>query len=177
MTDTTTSIFWDCNCREDYIHPDTHNTCPACGAKREECPDSRVSEVLDYFHSLFESGFMNGLKPPKKKLLRFYLYENNSGGVTVLKGGPYFFFDMESCDSIDDAVRHFESLTGLDWDFQNSYEGNSCSCCGRRFDLDVPEKLKGTTYSYQYGYVGTYSPKTGSWKAKNSVELKKGATE
>ncbi len=42
----TTVAFWDCECRHDYIHPYTEDSCPRCGAHREEQPDSIVSEVI-----------------------------------------------------------------------------------------------------------------------------------
>ena len=44
----TTSLFWDCECEENYIHSFTEETCPACGATREEAPDARVNEVFNH---------------------------------------------------------------------------------------------------------------------------------
>ena len=44
----TTSLFWDCECEENYIHSFTEETCPACGATREEAPDARVNEVISH---------------------------------------------------------------------------------------------------------------------------------
>lgn len=42
----TTSLFWDCSCDENYIHPFTQPDCPACGDCREEAPEARINEVL-----------------------------------------------------------------------------------------------------------------------------------
>ena len=39
------SDYWDCECRRKYIHHNSLDRCPRCGAKRENCPDSRKSEV------------------------------------------------------------------------------------------------------------------------------------
>lgn len=41
----TTSDFWDCECEEEYIHHSGQPCCTKCGAIREDCPDSRLSEV------------------------------------------------------------------------------------------------------------------------------------
>jgi hypothetical protein len=40
-----TSEYWDCDCLDDYIHPDYVTCCGRCGALKEDCPDSRVEEV------------------------------------------------------------------------------------------------------------------------------------
>jgi hypothetical protein len=37
--------YWDCECRRKYIHHNSIDRCSRCGAKRENCPDSRKSEV------------------------------------------------------------------------------------------------------------------------------------
>jgi hypothetical protein len=41
----TTSEFWDCECKEDYIHPASQTYCIHCRAHRDDMPDSRVDEV------------------------------------------------------------------------------------------------------------------------------------
>lgn len=41
-----TDEYWDCDCEHFYIHPASESCCEICSAVREECPDSRVSEVL-----------------------------------------------------------------------------------------------------------------------------------
>jgi len=50
----TTSLFWDCECEEDYIHPLWDESCPACGVSRDEAPDSRLNEVVRHSNSLPE---------------------------------------------------------------------------------------------------------------------------
>ena len=42
----TTEYFWDCECRNDYIHPKTELKCGKCGWKHHEMPDSRTEEVI-----------------------------------------------------------------------------------------------------------------------------------
>lgn len=37
--------YWDCECDEEYIHRNSIAECPVCGARRNEMPDSRQSEV------------------------------------------------------------------------------------------------------------------------------------
>jgi len=44
----TTSLFWDCECEEHYIHPAYQDQCLVCGAYRDEQPDARVDEILDH---------------------------------------------------------------------------------------------------------------------------------
>lgn len=41
----TTTQYWDCECKEDYIRPREMDVCPICWAYREDQPDSRVNEV------------------------------------------------------------------------------------------------------------------------------------
>ena len=42
----TTEYFWDCECRNDYIHPKTELKCGKCGWEHHEMPDSRTIEVI-----------------------------------------------------------------------------------------------------------------------------------
>jgi len=47
-----TSEYWDCECEHYYIHPKTDACCEICLAIREECPDSRVDEVVAAGYSI-----------------------------------------------------------------------------------------------------------------------------
>lgn len=51
----TTSDYWDCECEHNFIHARGEGVCLACGATREEQPDSRVDEVKAH-----ETGGTNG---------------------------------------------------------------------------------------------------------------------
>jgi rubrerythrin len=42
----TTPFFWDCECKEHYIHGKQDARCPVCGAERDDMPDSIVREVV-----------------------------------------------------------------------------------------------------------------------------------
>lgn len=42
----TTEKYWDCGCKDNFIHPKTQNQCKICGTVAEEQSDSRVNEVL-----------------------------------------------------------------------------------------------------------------------------------
>ena len=44
----TTALFWDCECREAYIHPALELDCPRCQAMRDEQPDARIQEVMQH---------------------------------------------------------------------------------------------------------------------------------
>lgn len=44
--DTLTELYWDCECKDDYIHPKAQTSCPICGATSDEQPDSHLKEVL-----------------------------------------------------------------------------------------------------------------------------------
>jgi len=41
----TTEKYWDCECKDNFIHPKAQVKCNVCGAFVEEQPDSRVNEV------------------------------------------------------------------------------------------------------------------------------------
>jgi hypothetical protein len=41
----TTPLYWDCECKEKYIHHFTEPTCTTCKAERIESPDSRLNEI------------------------------------------------------------------------------------------------------------------------------------
>lgn len=44
----TTELFWDCECKKNYIHPASEKVCNYCKAERNSSPDSRINEVLAY---------------------------------------------------------------------------------------------------------------------------------
>ena len=44
----TTFYFWDCECKENYIHPDTEHYCARCGKYRNEQPESMLNEVIHW---------------------------------------------------------------------------------------------------------------------------------
>jgi len=48
----TTGLFWDCECRCNYIHSMKIDYCVYCDCWRDHQPDSRVNEVCRLFESL-----------------------------------------------------------------------------------------------------------------------------
>lgn len=50
----TTSVFWDCECEKGYIRHKEEENCPHCKANREEQPDSRLNEVVEWLSSTAE---------------------------------------------------------------------------------------------------------------------------
>jgi hypothetical protein len=42
--------YWDCECNEGYIHPNSVAFCPLCGAERARMPDSHQREVDEGTH-------------------------------------------------------------------------------------------------------------------------------
>lgn len=44
----TTKKYWDCECDINYIHSRAEEKCFNCGTRREDGPDSIVSEVEEY---------------------------------------------------------------------------------------------------------------------------------
>jgi hypothetical protein len=58
----TTELYWDCECKDYYIHPRSCNRCSICKATRGDQPDSRVNEVTlmhNYGNSRFSHMFHN----------------------------------------------------------------------------------------------------------------------
>jgi len=41
-----TPMFWDCNCKDDYIKHQSQIWCGECNAHRDEEPESRLREVI-----------------------------------------------------------------------------------------------------------------------------------
>ena len=87
--------------------------------------------------------------------MKYYVYENNSGGRTVLPNGIRYV-EIEA-DSIDTAIEKFEEHFKLEWEYENSFEGNSCNCCGRRFELYIPPDSSGST-KYRFSNPCDWGP-------------------
>jgi hypothetical protein len=51
----TTSLFWDCECTENYIHPKDKAVCERCHSKQQDSPDARVSELAPLVGLLSEA--------------------------------------------------------------------------------------------------------------------------
>ncbi len=87
--------------------------------------------------------FQNYVIKNGKKLYKFFVQENNSGGYTkalgVLSDVDKFHYVEIHAKNADDAIHQFEEHFSLNWNSENSYEGGSCNCCGRRFSLDAPK--------------------------------------
>ena len=47
----TTSLFWDCGCTDNYIHPTTTDHCARCGYQRDsaDSPDAHIDEVPVFY--------------------------------------------------------------------------------------------------------------------------------
>jgi len=57
----TTDAYWDCECESQYIHPSKYDVCLACDTRRDEQPDSLISEVgLRNFAPSSNWGSLNG---------------------------------------------------------------------------------------------------------------------
>ena len=76
---------------------------------------------------------------------KYYVTENNSFGKTeaIHDWGQYVTINAE--DSTE-AILKFEKHFDLTWIHENSYEGNSCNCCGRRFTLYTPKESEDSEY-------------------------------
>ena len=48
----TTSMFWNCQCPDNFIHSKNQTRCERCGAEAKDRPDSRIDEVLQLFSDL-----------------------------------------------------------------------------------------------------------------------------
>lgn len=79
----------------------------------------------------------------------YFVSENNTGGHTVALGVlssklPHMV--MIKAKNVDEAIKKFEKHFDLDWNEQNSYEGNSCNCCGRRFTIECFQNKEKSNY-------------------------------
>ena len=88
-------------------------------------------------------------------MYRYYFDENNTGGRTIALGvlsdrHPHWCY--VDADSVDEAIHKFEKAFDLDWNDENSYEGGSCNCCGRRFSVSGPKGHTNSDYD-TYGQV------------------------
>lgn len=86
--------------------------------------------------------------------MKLYITENNSWWYTKYlncsiynksEEKPYKLAVIE-CDSVDEWIKKFEDYFDLDFEYENSYEWNSCNCCGRRFELECESDE--TSYKY-----------------------------
>lgn len=106
--------------------------------------------------------------------MKFYINENNSSGYTVALGvlgeeKPHWA-EIEA-ESVDEAIKKFENHFNLDWNYENSYEGNSCNCCGRRFSLYAPKGHEESDYD-EYNVISTYEGNDIPYFAKNKENYK-----
>jgi len=53
----TTNLYWDCECKDDYIKPAHQSSCNTCGAVKDDQPDSRINEVEAHGLSLGRYSF------------------------------------------------------------------------------------------------------------------------
>lgn len=60
MSSQTTPLFWDCDCKNNYIHSKQIRVCPICGAHEDERPDSIISEVVDHLTTLAQEVAASG---------------------------------------------------------------------------------------------------------------------
>lgn len=105
-------------------------------------------------------------------MYRYYFDENNSGGRTVALGvlndkHPHWCY--VDAENVDAAIHAFESAFELDWNDENSYEGGSCNCCGRRFTVSGPKGHTDSEYD-KYDTVDSYEENTKPWFATDPSE-------
>ena len=50
----TTTLFWECECKQNNIHPRSQTSCPVCGHFADESPDADVAEVFAHAKELPE---------------------------------------------------------------------------------------------------------------------------
>jgi hypothetical protein len=75
---------------------------------------------------------------------KYYITENNSGGYSeAMEFGEYVLINATN---YLEAIIKFEKAFDLKYDYENSYEGNSCNCCGRRFTTYTPNKDEDSGY-------------------------------
>lgn len=43
-----TDEYWDCECKINFVHPQSESFCMRCHAERADQPNSRTTEVLKY---------------------------------------------------------------------------------------------------------------------------------
>jgi hypothetical protein len=79
--------------------------------------------------------------------MKYFVEENNSGGYYVCLPGHGAWVSIEA-ESEDAAIAQFEQHFEIDWEQQNTFEGGSCSCCGRRFSISRPEGTEPGTRKY-----------------------------
>lgn len=84
---TTHDNYWDCNCKDNYIHSKNHSVCPVCGADQEEAPDSIVEEIAETFIGKKVKVVHDYFKKDESIVLNINRYEVDSeegDGETIL---------------------------------------------------------------------------------------------
>jgi len=159
----TTPTHWDCECKENYIHPHSQTRCRKCGAKRDDQPDARVNEVpLNYYR-------VEAFRYYVKRVTYLVAATDETGARTIvdygeplpitrrapviIAEGDYELQDVEPqvIESIEqiDAVGSIElKAAGYEWtcplcelpnhEIQIPKMGEQVKCgkCGHAFDVD-----------------------------------------
>lgn len=48
--------YWDCECKENYIHSIGESICTICDSLQSDCPNSRENEVVSYLEIVKNRG-------------------------------------------------------------------------------------------------------------------------
>lgn len=112
--------YWDCECGDKYIHPNSADECPVCGALRDEMPDSRQNEVNEGTHMFTINRGKNVLQINKEatetpgstyvngwfhgKLFEFNYYY--STGKAKFGTAPFIGGEFVSCDPLPEGEQN-----------------------------------------------------------------------
>ena len=55
----TDSRYWDCECKNNYIHLKKTKICPKCKASIDDCPASRTDEVNEFLGIAYNKKYLN----------------------------------------------------------------------------------------------------------------------
>lgn len=118
--------YWDCSCKENYIHPKVEMKCYVCGALQEDMPDSRSNEVQEMLNGRVHTDVLSVFKRAtasrrdyKIKELANELSYIDMASELFTKVYPYLTRLFDYCDvhqiEIDPAVGWADVTIHLPW--------------------------------------------------------------
>lgn len=110
--------YWDCNCKENYIHSKEFVYCPKCNSAPFELPDSRVNEIKNGYNAKEDTGKrfnhqqlnfdlekLYFFDEPEIKKDRFNTKENGTVWAIDVNDEGYLYYNEKECSEDFTALK------------------------------------------------------------------------